>query len=155
MKTWLLPLLWLCALAVCAPAVGVTIDRDVAVPMRDGVVLRADVYRPAGDGKYPVLVFRTPYGKHFAANSDGVHRKAVERGYVVLLQDVRGRYASDGHLRPVPPGGQGRLRHDRVGRVAGLVGRPRRNLRACRIPAPCNGWPRWRSRRTCSRWRRR
>jgi len=76
------------------------VDRDVAVPMRDGVVLRADVYRPAGDGKHPVLVFRTPYGKHFAAKSDGVHRKAVERGYAVVLQDVRGRYASGGHFDP-------------------------------------------------------
>jgi len=100
MKAGWMPLLGLCALAVCAPAVGVTIDRDVAIPMRDGVVLRADIYRPSGDGRHPVLVFRTPYGKHFAANGDGVHRKAVERGYVVLLQDVRGRYASDGHFDP-------------------------------------------------------
>ena len=76
------------------------VDRDVAVPMRDGVILRADVYRPARDGRYPVLVFRTPYGKHFAAKSDGVHRKAVERGYVAVLQDVRGRYASDGIFDP-------------------------------------------------------
>jgi len=76
------------------------VDRDVLVPMRDGVVLRADVYRPAGKGRHPVLVFRTPYGKHFAAESDGVHRKAVERGYAVILQDVRGRYASDGHFNP-------------------------------------------------------
>ncbi len=68
--------------------------------MRDGVVLRADVYRPAREGKFPVLVFRTPYGKHHAARSDGVHLKAVERGYAVVLQDVRGRYASDGHFDP-------------------------------------------------------
>jgi hypothetical protein len=88
-----------CACA-CALADGVRVDRDVAVPMRDGVVLRADVYRPAREGKYPVLVFRTPYGKHFAADSDGVHRKAVERGYAVVLQDVRGRYASDGIFDP-------------------------------------------------------
>jgi len=83
-----------------ATADGLRVERDVAVPMRDGVVLRADVYRPAGDGKYPVLVFRTPYGKHFSARSDGVHRKAVERGYVAVLQDVRGRYASDGIFDP-------------------------------------------------------
>ena len=100
MKAGWIPLLGLFALVVCAPAVGVTIDRDVAIPMRDGVVLRADVYRPAGDARHPVLVFRTPYGKHFAAKSDGVHRKAVERGYVVLLQDVRGRYASGGIFDP-------------------------------------------------------
>jgi putative CocE/NonD family hydrolase len=90
-----------CALvAGGAAASGARVERDVAVPMRDGVVLRADVYRPAGDGRHPVLVFRTPYGKHFAEQSDGVHRKAVERGYAVVLQDVRGRYASDGHFDP-------------------------------------------------------
>src|SRR5688572_31741716 len=75
-------------------------ERDVAVPMRDGVVLRADIYRPAGAGKFPVLVFRTPYGKHGAAHSDGIHGKAVARGYAVVMQDVRGRYASDGHFDP-------------------------------------------------------
>jgi hypothetical protein len=92
-----------CGLALVAGAAAADsakIDRDVAVPMRDGVLLRADVYRPAGDGQHPVLVFRTPYGKHFAAQSDGVHRKAVERGYAVILQDVRGRYASDGIFDP-------------------------------------------------------
>jgi putative CocE/NonD family hydrolase len=83
-----------------APAAAMQVDRNVAVPMRDGVVLRADVYRPARQGRFPVLVFRTPYGKHYAADGDGVHRKAVERGYAVVLQDVRGRYASDGHFDP-------------------------------------------------------
>lgn len=89
-----------CALAVIAPSVAMEVYRDIAIPMRDGVVLRADVYRPAGDARHPVLVFRTPYGKHYSERSDGVHRKAVERGYAVVLQDVRGRYASDGHFDP-------------------------------------------------------
>ncbi len=81
-------------------ASAIEVDRDVAVPMRDGVVLRADLYRPSREGRYPVLVFRTPYGKQHAAKGDGIHRKAVERGYAVVLQDVRGRYASDGHFDP-------------------------------------------------------
>jgi hypothetical protein len=68
--------------------------------MRDGVALRADIYRPSGGGKFPVLVFRTPYGKHSAARSDRIHLKAVERGYVVVMQDVRGRHASDGIFAP-------------------------------------------------------
>ena len=76
------------------------VDRKVMMPMRDGVLLRADLYRPAGAGPFPVLVFRTPYGKHYAALSDGVHAKAVARGYAVLMQDVRGRYASEGHFDP-------------------------------------------------------
>jgi putative CocE/NonD family hydrolase len=83
-----------------AAAPAVQIERDVAVPMRDGVILRADLYRPAASGRFPVLVFRTPYGKHGAADSDGVHLKAVERGYAVLMQDVRGRYASGGIFNP-------------------------------------------------------
>ena len=90
----------LVVLAGCAPTTRLQVDRDVAVPMRDGVVLRADIYRPLGDGRFPVLVFRTPYGKHDAARGDGLHRKAVARGYAVVLQDVRGRYASDGHFDP-------------------------------------------------------
>ena len=86
--------------AGCATPQPIHVDRAVAVRMRDGVVLRADVYRPAGEGKFPTLVFRTPYGKHLAAQSDGVHEKAVERGYAVVMQDVRGRYASDGNFDP-------------------------------------------------------
>jgi uncharacterized protein len=96
----LLLVLGLAALAGCAQSARVQVDRDVAVPMRDGVVLRADVYRPARAGPFPVLVFRTPYGKQFAAESDGVHEKAVARGYAVVMQDVRGRYASDGIFEP-------------------------------------------------------
>ena len=90
----------LAALAGRAAADAVQVERDVAVTMRDGVVLRADIHRPAGEGRFPVLVFRTPYGKHNAAESDGVHAKAVARGYAVVMQDVRGRYASDGHFDP-------------------------------------------------------
>jgi len=76
------------------------VERDVGVPMRDGVVLRADVYRPERKGRFPVLVYRTPYGKHLAAESYQTHLKAVARNYVVVLQDVRGRYASDGRFDP-------------------------------------------------------
>jgi len=68
--------------------------------MRDGIVLRADVYRPASGGPFPVLVYRTPYGKSNAAQDYQIHLKAVERGYVVVLQDVRGSYSSDGRFDP-------------------------------------------------------
>ena len=76
------------------------LERDVAVPMRDGVVLRADVYRPDRGGRFPVLVYRTPYGKRYAADSYQTHREAVRRGYAVVLQDVRGRHTSDGRFNP-------------------------------------------------------
>jgi len=71
---------------------GVRIQRDVPATMRDGVVLRADVYRPVqGDGPWAVLLERTPYGKQ------GLHPEAlVKAGYIVVCQDARGRYASDG-----------------------------------------------------------
>jgi hypothetical protein len=75
------------------------VSRDVAVPMRDGVVLRADVWRPhTGEGPFPVLVYRTPYGKH--AGDHALVRRAAARGYVVVVQDVRGRHASDGEFDP-------------------------------------------------------
>ena len=82
--------------AAGAPAVL----NDVAVPMRDGTLLRADIYRPAGEGPFTVLVYRTPYDKRAAAETYGTHRDAVARGYAVVLQDVRGRYASDGVFEP-------------------------------------------------------
>jgi putative CocE/NonD family hydrolase len=75
-------------------------EQNVAVPMRDGVVLRADVWRPTAPGRYPTLVYRTPYGKHQATAAFSTAAKAVARGYAVVLQDVRGRYASDGEFLP-------------------------------------------------------
>jgi len=74
------------------------IENDVAIPMRDGVVLRADVLRPKGRGPFPVLVYRTPYGKEDALKDYTTFRRAVERGYAVVVQDVRGRYASAGEF---------------------------------------------------------
>ncbi len=68
-------------------------ERNVAMKTRDGVTLHADVYRPVGDGTFPVLLQRTPYNKDNAAN---FARKAVTRGFMVVVQDVRGRYTSDG-----------------------------------------------------------
>jgi predicted acyl esterase len=81
--------------------IGYYEEKNVAVPMRDGVVLRADVRRPAADGKYPVLIFRTPYDKEEGdPDNELTFRHAVERGYAMVIQDVRGRYASDGEYTP-------------------------------------------------------
>jgi putative CocE/NonD family hydrolase len=76
---------------------AVRFEGNVAVPMRDGVTLRADIYRPAVDGKFPVLLERTPYNKY--SNIDSGLRGAA-RGYVVVLEDVRGRGASEGDWYP-------------------------------------------------------
>jgi len=71
----------------------VTYQRNVPVKMRDGITLRADIYRPKADGKFPVLLQRTPYNKDGGV-SFGF--KAAARGYVVIFEDVRGRYSSEG-----------------------------------------------------------
>ena len=65
--------------------------------MRDGAVLRADVYRPKADGKFPVILERTPYDKYSNIH-DGL--VAAARGYVFIIQDVRGRNASEGQWYP-------------------------------------------------------
>ena len=68
--------------------------------MRDGIVLRADVLRPTEGGKFPVLVYRTPYGKEAAQHDYTTFQHAVARGYAVVVQDVRGRFQSEGEFRP-------------------------------------------------------
>src|SRR5258708_32008898 len=79
--------------AHAADQYAVTYERNVAVKMRDGVTLRADVYRPKADGQFPVLLQRTPYDKN---NGVDFGLKAAAQGYVVIFEDVRGRYASEG-----------------------------------------------------------
>jgi len=71
----------------------VTVERNVAAKMRDGVTLRADIYRPKAEGKFPVLLVRTPYDKTGTLNFG---LRAAARGYVVIAQDVRGRFESEG-----------------------------------------------------------
>ncbi len=73
----------------------VVLERNVAAKMRDGVTLRADIYRPKADGKFPVLLVRTPYDKVGETNFG---LKGAARGYVVIAQDVRGRFTSDGEF---------------------------------------------------------
>jgi len=82
------------------------IDFDVKVPMRDGVLLSADIYRPdgrlpSGRGKFPVILIRTPYNK---STERGNHlqwgRFFASHGYVYVAMDVRGRGDSDGIFVP-------------------------------------------------------
>ena len=76
----------------------VIVERDLQARMRDGTLLRADVYRPDRPGQYPVVLQRTPYSKQ--RESFAVHgREFAKNGYVAVFQDVRGRYASDGELK--------------------------------------------------------
>jgi uncharacterized protein len=75
---------------------------DVPATMRDGTVLRANVYRPAGDGQWPVLLTRLPYGKDFPLGTSVLEPGQVaRRGYVVIVQDTRGRFTSGGEWDPM------------------------------------------------------
>jgi len=80
----------------------VVIERAAEAKMRDGTVLRADIYEPAADGKFPVLLHRTPYDKRGGVDFGLVEfcLRAASQGYVVILQDVRGRYTSGGEWDP-------------------------------------------------------
>ena len=82
---------------ISKPTHKVKVERGVGVPMRDGVKLSTDLYRPEGDGKYPVILIRTPYKKEMQ-ELDGMYY--ARRGYVVAVQDVRGRFASPGEWEP-------------------------------------------------------
>ncbi|HMD86330.1 MAG TPA: CocE/NonD family hydrolase [Terriglobia bacterium] len=84
---------WAGALALAEEHYEVVVERSVPAKMRDGVVLRADIYRPKADGKFPVLLTRTPYDKRGEMDFGPT---AAARGYVVISQDVRGRYSSEG-----------------------------------------------------------
>jgi hypothetical protein len=72
---------------------AIAVEKNVAMKTRDGVTLRADIYHPAAEGKYPVLLTRTPYNKD---SMSPIGFKGAGRGFIVVVQDVRGRYNSEG-----------------------------------------------------------
>ena len=75
-------------------------EMGLPVAMRDGVTLYADVYRPDGDGPWPVLLQRTPYDKSQGRTGALEVMRAASHGYAVVIQDTRGRYASEGEFYP-------------------------------------------------------
>ena len=80
----------------------ITVDFDVPAKMRDGVTLRANIYRPQGEGQWPVLLTRLPYGKDLPLGTSILDPAQVaRRGYVVVIQDTRGRAASEGEWNPM------------------------------------------------------
>ncbi len=83
-----------------AQSTDVLLEPNVAVPMRDGIVLSAVVMRPTVGAPFPVLIYRTPYGKDAARAEYTTFERAVARGYAVVIQDVRGRFGSEGEFRP-------------------------------------------------------
>jgi putative CocE/NonD family hydrolase len=83
--------------ATSQPAPEITVQHNVEMKTRDDAILRADIYRQNTDQTYPVLLERTPYNKDNAA---GFAHQAALRGYIIVVQDVRGRYRSDGEWYP-------------------------------------------------------
>ena len=91
----------ICSLFFALNAFGqpyrVTIHSGVAVAMRDGIKLTADIYQPEVEGKLPVLLQRTPYNR---AGGAGSAAAMAAHGYVVVIQDTRGRFDSQGEFYP-------------------------------------------------------
>jgi uncharacterized protein len=86
---------------------SIRIDKDIPMQTRDGITLRSDVYRPDDNGKYPAIVTRTPYSKDYSGNSDFLAAMDVAfAGYVMVVQDTRGRFTSEGSFTPGMPEGQ-------------------------------------------------
>src|SRR5262245_47485386 len=89
------------------PVGSIVVEFDVVVPMRDGTRLRANVFRPA-EGRWPVLLTRLPYRKDLPVASGILDPLvAARRGYAVVIQDTRGRFASEGdNWRPFEKEGE-------------------------------------------------
>ncbi len=80
------------------PVFSVKTEFDVKVPLRDGVFLSADIYRPEEEGKYPAILSLTPYGNH---SNPKTAIFFAERGYVFIIVDCRGRHDSEGEFYPL------------------------------------------------------
>lgn len=78
----------------------IAVEENVPAAMRDGTTLYADIYRPDAEGRFPVLLLRLPYGKQFISDF-GDHEFFVPKGYVVVIQDTRGRFTSEGTFTPL------------------------------------------------------
>ena len=95
---------------------AVVVEKNIEAVMRDGVVLRADIYRPDEAGRFPALLKRTPYSKGDSSDQP-LYRRLASEGFVVAIQDTRGRYTSDGVAVPHDEAEDG---HDTVEWLAGL-----------------------------------
>src|SRR5438552_16402193 len=92
-KTSLLRIVLVLFASLAAAQNEITVERNVPVKMRDGVVLHAGIYRPKTDGWFPVLLQRTPYNKDREVEFG---LKAATHGYVTIIQDAPGRFSSEG-----------------------------------------------------------
>ena len=107
---------------VSEPTFEVTVEENLMIPMRDGTRLAADIYKPVGAGPSPIILQRTPYDKLGSAVVKLAHDYA-SRGYVVVLQDTRGRFASEGEFRNYLDDGWGK-RQDGYDTIEWLAKQP-------------------------------
>ena len=113
----------------------IVVDTGVGVPMRDGIKLATDIYRPKADGQYPIVLIRTPYKKEMRELQGKFYAR---RGYVCAIQDCRGRFASEGTWNPFfdEP-------NDGYDAVEWLAAQPWSNGRVGMIGASYEGWVQW------------
>ncbi len=122
------PVNWECLLASSVPGCimipmtyEITIDKAVLVPMADGTRLAADIYRPRAEGKFPAIVERTPYNREESVIlRTKTPQYFAERGFAFVVQDVRGRFGSEGTWYPFRDDGWGQNRdgYDTIAWVA-------------------------------------
>ncbi|MER5362968.1 CocE/NonD family hydrolase [Streptomyces sp. NPDC002785] len=79
----------------------IVVEHDLEIPLRDGTVLQADLYRPDSRASLPTLIRRTPYGRAGEPAGPGLDtRRLLTAGYGLLVQDIRGRGSSGGEFEP-------------------------------------------------------
>lgn len=84
---------------ISQPVYKIRVDLGVMIPMKDGVKLSSDFYFPDAEGKFPTVLIRTPYNNS-TERYDRYGKFYASRGYVVIIQDCRGRYDSEGEWNP-------------------------------------------------------
>jgi len=124
---------------------SVIVERDVPAKMRDGVVLKADIYRPRADGKYPVLLQRTPYDKN---NTRSFGMKAAAAATLSLCRTRPRPFHFRGRVVSLPPRIAGRLRHRGNGGRAAAIERQSWHVRRLLRSAPPRCSPQSPARRT-------
>lgn len=95
--------------------------KTLMVAMRDGTKLATDIYLPMGEGPFPVILLRTPYNKNMGA---GIGAAGAQRGYAVVVQDTRGRFASEGQNFPFEGDGWWENRWDGYDTVEWIAAQP-------------------------------
>jgi len=86
-------------LSLCCSAAALASHQEVMIPMRDGVKLATNIFLPEGEGPFPVVLSRTPYNKGPAEKREKAEKQYTDRGYARVVQDCRGRFASEGDYR--------------------------------------------------------